>query len=55
MAGEVSVDGHPASKAGAMVPSDAGISLKEGPRFVSRDRLEARLKAFYHSRQDFLQ
>ncbi|MBI5870655.1 MAG: TlyA family RNA methyltransferase [Actinobacteria bacterium] len=40
LAGEVSVNGQPVSKAGAMVAPDVEISLKEEPRFVSRGGLK---------------
>ncbi len=48
MAGEVSVAGHRVDKAGAQVPEDADITLKEGLRYVSRGglKLEAALAAF---------
>ena len=48
MAGEVTVDGRLIDKPGSMVRSDAQISLKSKPRYVSRGglKLEAALEAF---------
>lgn len=36
LAGEVSVDGHPATKSGHLFPDDCEITLAAKPRFVSR-------------------
>jgi 23S rRNA (cytidine1920-2'-O)/16S rRNA (cytidine1409-2'-O)-methyltransferase len=48
MAGQVLVDGHAATKAGARVDETARIELKARPRFVSRggDKLEGAFKTF---------
>ncbi len=48
LAGEVSVGGHPATKAGHTFPEDAEIQLAAKPRFVSRggDKLEGAFGAF---------
>lgn len=40
LAGEVSVNGQPLTKAGSMVAPDVEISLREGQRFVSRGGLK---------------
>ena len=47
-AGEVRVNGRLVDKPGTEVPTDAEISLKEKPRFVSRggEKLDAALKRF---------
>ena len=43
LAGEVLVNGHPCTKAGHPVPTDAEVTVKARPRFVSRggDKLQA--------------
>ena len=48
LAGAVLVDGVPAARAGVPVGDDAIVSLKEGPKFVSRggEKLEHALRAF---------
>jgi 23S rRNA (cytidine1920-2'-O)/16S rRNA (cytidine1409-2'-O)-methyltransferase len=48
MAGQVSVDEHPAPKAGMLVPEEASLRLAERPRFVSRggDKLDQALETF---------
>ncbi len=48
LAGEVSVAGHPATKAGHTFPEDAEIRLAAKPRFVSRggEKLEGAFAAF---------
>ncbi len=48
MAGQVLVDGQMSDKAGTPVSLEAGVTLKERPRFVSRagDKLDAALDTF---------
>ncbi len=48
LAGAVSVDGHPAYKAGVKIASDAVLRVKAQSRFVSRggDKLEGAFEAF---------
>lgn len=48
LAGEVFVNGHTATKPGNAVPSDAEVTLKASPRFVSRggEKLDAAFAAF---------
>lgn len=48
LAGDVLVGGHPSTKAGVRVATDAGITLKARPRYVSRggEKLEAALAHF---------
>jgi 23S rRNA (cytidine1920-2'-O)/16S rRNA (cytidine1409-2'-O)-methyltransferase len=47
-AGEVSADGHPATKPGQEVSPDAAVTVRTAPRFVSRggEKLEAAFPAF---------
>ena len=48
LAGEVFVDGHPATKAGHAIPESSTITLAEKPRFVGRggEKLEGAFAAF---------
>ena len=48
LAGEVLLDGQPASKPGQPVPADAALTIKTPPRFVSRGglKLEGALEQF---------
>jgi 23S rRNA (cytidine1920-2'-O)/16S rRNA (cytidine1409-2'-O)-methyltransferase len=48
LAGEVRVEGQVVDRAAANIPTDAGITIEQGPRFVSRggDKLEGALAAF---------
>jgi len=48
MAGQVKVDGQPASKPGHAFSEDAAVEVAASPRFVSRggDKLEAAMQAF---------
>lgn len=48
MAGQIRVDGHPATKAGNTVENDVQIELLKGERFVSRggEKLEGAFEAF---------
>ena len=48
LAGEISVDGHPATKAGHAIPEAATITLAARPRFVGRggEKLEGAFAAF---------
>lgn len=48
IAGEVSVNGHPSTKPGLLIPDDAVLHIKTPPRFVSRGglKLEGALEQF---------
>ncbi len=48
LAGEIFVDGHPATKAGHAIPESSTITLAEKPRFVGRggEKLEGAFAAF---------
>lgn len=45
MAGDITVNGRPVTKAGSLIPADAQIEVREEPRFVSRGGLKLE-KAF---------
>jgi 23S rRNA (cytidine1920-2'-O)/16S rRNA (cytidine1409-2'-O)-methyltransferase len=48
LAGEVTVNGHPATKPGTTIAADADLSIKEKPRYVGRGglKLEGALAGF---------